>query len=199
MVPDSQAGTEQTRRSQALSDLQKETRMAGPKDGGAVANLATYQFRPMTSGDLPMVQGWLRAPEVAEWWGDPIEQLVTLTASMDDPLMRQWIVLLDGFPFAYVQAFPAHDWPQSHLTHLPLGTEAIDICIGAPSMLGVGHGTALLRQFACMLIGGGATAVVIDPEPDNLRARRSYARAGFVEDRIADTPDGPVVVMVLRN
>jgi aminoglycoside 6'-N-acetyltransferase len=173
--------------------------MAGPKDVSAGANPAAYQFRPMTSGDLPMVGGWLRAPEVTEWWGDPTEQLATLTASMDDPRMRQWIVLLDGFPFAYVQAFPAHEWPQSHLTHLPVGTEAIDICIGAPSMLGVGHGSALLRQFACMLIRGGATAVVIDPEPENLRARRSYARAGFVEDRIADTPDGPVVVMALRG
>jgi aminoglycoside 6'-N-acetyltransferase len=170
--------------------------MAGPKDREAVANPATYQFRPMTSGDLPMVGGWLRAPEVAEWWGDPIEQLAILTASMDDPRMRQWIVLLDGFPFAYVQAFPAHDWPQSHLTHLPPGTEAIDICIGARSMLGAGHGSALLQQFARMLIGSGATAVVIDPAPENLRARQSYARAGFVEDRVADTSDGPVVVMV---
>jgi aminoglycoside 6'-N-acetyltransferase len=38
--------------------------------------------------------------------------------------------------------------------------------------------------------------VVIDPDPANARAIRAYARAGFSEDRIVVTPDGPALLMV---
>jgi aminoglycoside 6'-N-acetyltransferase len=33
-----------------------------------------YRFRSMIDADLPMVERWLRTPEVARWWGDPTEQ-----------------------------------------------------------------------------------------------------------------------------
>ena len=37
--------------------------------------------------------------------------------------------------------------------------------------------------------------MVLDPEPDNARAIRAYEKAGFVRDRIVDTPDGPALLM----
>ena len=36
--------------------------------------MASYQFRPMSAGDLPLVREWLALPHVTEWWGDPDEQ-----------------------------------------------------------------------------------------------------------------------------
>jgi RimJ/RimL family protein N-acetyltransferase len=53
--------------------------------------------------------------------------------------------------------------------------------IGDPDMLGRGHGSAFLRRLAERLVAEGAPIVAIDPDVDNLRARRAYARAGFVE------------------
>lgn len=143
-----------------------------------------------------MIAGWLRTPEVVRWWGDPDEQYALVSGDLSDPRMRQWIVEHDGEPFTYVQAFEAHAWGSPHLLHLPVGTEAIDAFTGAPAMLGQGHGGRLLAQFAQMLIDEGAPAVVIDPDPENLRARRAYARAGFVEDGVVEAEDGPAVVMV---
>jgi hypothetical protein len=37
--------------------------------------------------------------------------------------------------FAYMQAYPANAWPQTHLTHLPNGAVVIDAFIGEPAML----------------------------------------------------------------
>ncbi len=156
----------------------------------------TYTFRAFERADLPMIETWLHSPEVVRWWGEPVEQLALVTEDLDEPNMRQWIVAAEGTPFAYVQAYPAHAWPQDHLKYLPEGTEAIDAFVGVPEMLGAGHGGRFLCAFAEMLIAEGAPLVAIDPDIDNFRARRAYARAGFVEDRAIDSPDGPALVMI---
>jgi len=66
-------------------------------------------------------------------------------------------------------------------------------------MIGQGHGAAFLRERASKLIAAGAPLVAIDPDAANLRARRAYAKAGFVETRVAPTPAGDVAVMVFKT
>jgi aminoglycoside 6'-N-acetyltransferase len=63
-------------------------------------------------------------------------------------------------------------------------------------MLGHGHGAAFLRARASQLLAAGAPFVAIDPDASNRRARRAYAKAGFIGDTIVATAAGPVVVMV---
>jgi aminoglycoside 6'-N-acetyltransferase len=155
-----------------------------------------YRFRSFTDIDLPTVKRWLTTPEVVRWWGDPAQQLALLVEDLEEPLMRQWIVEHHERPFAYVQAYEAHDWPQFHLQHLPAGAQVIDAFIGEPDMLGRGHGSAFLRVLAGMLIEEGAPLVAIDPDVENLRARRAFARAGFVEDAIVQVEQQPVALMV---
>nr|ABD75058.1 putative aminoglycoside 6'-N-acetyltransferase [Ensifer adhaerens] len=75
-----------------------------------------------------------------------------VTADLNDPLVRDWIVILDGFALEYVRTHPVHAQPQSHLTDRRERNEAIDVCIGEPSTIGGGCGHALLNQFACMLM-----------------------------------------------
>jgi aminoglycoside 6'-N-acetyltransferase len=65
-------------------------------------------------------------------------------------------------------------------------------------MIGRGHGSAFIRAFIDDLLGKGAPRVVTDPDPDNGRAVRAYEKAGFLRDRLVDTPDGPALLMV-RN
>ena len=158
-----------------------------------------YAFRPFTCADLPTAARWLQTPEVVRWWGDPDEQLALLTEDLDEPLMRQWIVEFEGRPFAYVQAYAPASWPQLHLQDLMADSVVIDAYIGEPDMLGRGHGNAFLRAFVQMLMKDGASAVVIDPDAENLRARRAYARAGFVEQQVVETADGPTAVMVFMG
>ena len=75
----------------------------------------------------------------------------------------------------------------------------IDSFIGAPEMIGRGHGSAYLRLLAQRLVADGAPLVAIDPDAANLRARRAYAKAGFRGDAIIETGEGPVVLMIFEG
>lgn len=78
----------------------------------------------------------------------------------------------------------------------PDGTRGIDQLIGEPDMVGVGHGSALVRLFVERLLKAGTPRVVTDPDPTNVRAIRAYEKAGFHKDRLVDTPDGRALLMV---
>lgn len=155
-----------------------------------------YTFRPAGVRDLPLLERWLRTPEVVRWWGDPQEQAALLREDLNDPRMVMRIVSLEQRPFAYVQDYDVHVWPQPHFAVLPPGSRSIDSFIGEPEMVGRGHGSAFLRLLAQRLRAEGAAAVAIDPDVENLRARRAYAKAGFRGDNIVETAAGPAVLML---
>lgn len=158
-----------------------------------------YSFRPATHADLSLLRRWLLTPEVVRWWGDPVEQAALLESDLNEPLMVMRIVSLDDRPFAYAQDYDVSTWPQRQFAHLPAGSRAIDAFIGEPEMIGRGHGAAFLRQLAELLLKEGAPVVAIDPDAANLRARRAYARAGFVDDPTADVANEAVSVLVFRR
>jgi aminoglycoside 6'-N-acetyltransferase len=154
-----------------------------------------YVFRPMAAGDLSLVQRWLETPEVVRWWGQPDEQYALVSGDLDHPDMDQFIVAVDAQPFGYIQCYPLSTWNQSFGPQ-PSAARGIDQFIGEPAMIGRGHGSGFIRQFVDGLLGQGIPRVVTDPDPDNVRAVRAYAKAGFRSERLVDTPDGPALVMV---
>jgi aminoglycoside 6'-N-acetyltransferase len=66
-------------------------------------------------------------------------------------------------------------------------------------MIGRGHGSVYLRLLAERLQAEGAPAVAIDPAANNWRARRGYAKAGFVANRMVETAGGMAVVMIFEK
>ena len=159
---------------------------------------AQYQFRPLVEGDLPMVRQWLQVPEVARWWGDPVEQFGLVSGDMSEPAMDQYIVSSTqafGAPFGYLQCYRLTDWNICFGSQ-PEHTRGIDQMIGEAEMIGRGHGSAFIRVFIENLLATGTPRVVVDPDPDNARAIRAYEKAGFVRDKLVDTPDGLSLLMV---
>jgi aminoglycoside 6'-N-acetyltransferase len=156
---------------------------------------AGYEFVPMTSADLPLIRRWLETPYVAEWWHDPAEQFELVSGDLDHPDMAQYIVVSDARPFAYLQCYNLSDW-NTGFGPQPLDTRGLDQFIGEADMLCRGHGSAFIRIFTEHLLAKGTPRVVIDPDPANARAIRAYEKAGFVQDRVVDTPDGPALLMV---
>jgi aminoglycoside 6'-N-acetyltransferase len=156
-----------------------------------------YVFRQMVSADLPLVRRWLATAEVTRWWGQPEQQYALVSGDLGHPDMDQFIVVLDDHPFAYIQCYALSAWNQG-FGDQPPKTRGIDQFIGEPGMIGCGHGSGFIRQFTGALLDSGIPRVVTDPDPDNGRAVRAYARAGFQRDRVVDTPDGPALLMV-RN
>ena len=143
-----------------------------------------------------MLDGWLHTPEVIRWWGEPAGQADLLAEDLANPLMQMRIVSFEGRPFAYAQHYDVGSWPQAHFAGLPTGSRAIDAFVGVPDMLGQGHGAIFLRRLAQQLLAEGAPVVAIDPDVENLRARRAYARAGFVGETVVQTGEGPAVLML---
>ncbi len=154
-----------------------------------------YSFKPVTEADLPLLRQWLSTPEVRKWWGDPDREIALIQKDLAENRIVNLIVLIGDRPFAYAQHYDVREWPQSHMEHLPPGSRAIDTFVGDPDMLGVGHGSAYLRQLAATLIADGAAEVVIDPDIDNRRARRAYEKAGFVSLGVFGPPEDANLVM----
>ena len=155
-----------------------------------------YAFRTMTADDLPTIRVWLSRPHVASWWGDPDEQFALISGDLDHPAMHQFIVTVDGRAFAYLQCYDPAAWPEGGLGAQPAGTRGIDQFIGDPAMIEQGHGSAFIRVFVEALLHNGAPRAVTDPNPDNARAIRAYEKAGFQQQRLVDTCDGPALLMV---
>ena len=156
-----------------------------------------YAFRTMSVADLPMISNWLRTPEVLRWWGEADEQYELVSGDLTHPDMDQFVVSIDGRPFAYIQCYALSTWNQGFGSQPP-GTRGIDQFIGEPEMIGRGHGSHFIRRFVDELLLSGTPRVVTDPDPENRRAVRAYEKAGFERDRMVDTPDGPALLMV-RN
>jgi aminoglycoside 6'-N-acetyltransferase len=158
----------------------------------------SYSFQRVDRSDLVLLRTWLNTPEVARWWGDPVEQAALLGEDLDNPQMVMRIVMREGRPFAYAQDYDVHAWPQEHLRHLRHGSRAIDSFIGEPNMIGKGHGSAFLGMRAERLIAEAAPIVAVDPAVDNFRARRAYENAGFHNLGVCETEEGPVVLMIFQ-
>jgi aminoglycoside 6'-N-acetyltransferase len=152
----------------------------------------SYQFRPMSAQDLALVRVWQMTAHVQEWWDD---DPITL-ASEDEPATDQYIVAIDGRPFAYLQCYLQSAYPENGLGNHPPGTRGIDQFIGEPDLLGRGHGSAFIRAFVDDLLVAGLPRVITDPSLANARAVRAYVKAGFRLDREVDTPDGPQLLMI---
>jgi len=155
----------------------------------------SYLFHPMTRDDLPVIRRWLETPEVARWWGAPDEQYALVSGDLDHPDMDQFMVALGDQPFGYIQCYALSTWNQGFGSQPP-STRGIDQFIGVSDMIGCGHGSGFIRQFADRLLASGIPRLVTDPDPDNGRAVRAYAKAGFQTERLVDTPDGPALLMV---
>jgi aminoglycoside 6'-N-acetyltransferase len=157
----------------------------------------TYDFRAVTEDDLPMIADWLAKPHLAEWWGDPETEIASIRGHIDSDSVEPLIVELNGRAIAYLQSYDPHLEDDHPYADQPFGTLGIDISIGILEFLGLGHGSAIVRQFIEMLFEEGAVRVIIDPHPDNARAIRAYEKAGFREIDRRQTIYGNAVLMAI--
>ena len=161
---------------------------------------ARYRFRPVVQADLAVIGCWLAEPHVAEWWTDgPEKSLAEIAEAMDSVSTEPLIVELASSPIGYLQSYDPHLEDDHPYSDQPFGTLGIDLSIGVPGLVGIGHGSAIVRQFVNELFAEGAPRVTIDPHPDNLRAIRAYEKAGFREIDRRSSIYGDVVLMAVDN
>lgn len=138
-----------------------------------------YGFRAVAEADLPTITGWLANPHVAAWWDDPAVAIASIRDHIDSDAVEPLIVELDRRPVAYLQSYDPHLEDDHPYADQPFGTLGLDLFIGPADLSGIGHGPAIIRQFAEALFEEGAPRVIADPHADNERAIRAYKKAGF--------------------
>ncbi|MBL8278779.1 MAG: GNAT family N-acetyltransferase [Pelomonas sp.] len=163
--------------------------------------LPTFTFRPLAEADLALLHAWLQRPHVAQWWG-PAEPVQALREDfLAGGSTRAFIALLGGEPVGFVQCYvvvgSGEGWWEDETDP---GARGIDQFLADGARLGQGLGRAMVRAFVAQLFQDPAVTVVqTDPSPDNHRAIRCYAAAGFEPAGEVLTPDGPAWLMRCRR
>ena len=159
-------------------------------------------LRLLTERDLPMLHEWLNRPHVVEWWGGE-EERPTLDEVLQHYLPRvlakevvtQYIAMLGKEPIGYAQTYVAlgsgGGWWEDETDP---GVRGIDQSLANPTQLNKGLGTKLVRALVELLfLDPAVTKIQTDPTPSNHRAIRCFEKAGFVQQKVITTPDGPAV------
>lgn len=157
----------------------------------------SYSFRPLERKDMPLLARWLAAPHVAEWWGDAQKELAEIEAHIDSISVEPFIIELDGRAIGYIQSYDPHLEDDHPYADQPFGTMGMDLSIGEPELVGVGHGSRLIAEFVDMLFDEGALRVIIDPDPSNKRAIRAYEKAGLRAIGERHSEYGPALLMAI--
>lgn len=153
----------------------------------------------VTRDDLPLIEHWLQADPVRQYWGDPGENIRQLR---DGPGAGHWraIIEADGRKVGIVlwQHPTRQELDVAGLTDIPESVIDIDIMIGEREAAGRGVGSAVLRLVAeTALADPGVPLVIGCARNDNLASQRAFAKAGFRRDReFDDVPFGRHVLMV---
>ena len=144
------------------------------------------KFRALRREDVPLLRRWLNEPHVDRWWRTPLDEAATAAEYVPRIDGREpthvFVIVLDGRPIGWIQWFRWADYPE-HAAQL--GAEAtaagLDLAIGEADLLGRGIGTRALRRFVedVVFADPAISACVCDPEVENARSLRAFARAGF--------------------
>jgi aminoglycoside 6'-N-acetyltransferase len=141
-------------------------------------------FRPVEIGrDLADLLRWLGDVDVRRWYdeGELTEANIGRKYA-PEVSMRKLVILIDGIPVGYIQVYRLAD-EEEYRQQIDVSADAVamDLFIGEPAYRGQGWGTDVLRACLDRIVFGemDAPMAMIAPDPENVRAVRSYAKAGF--------------------
>lgn len=170
----------------------------------------TITFQPLQDSHFPLLLKWLETPHVKAWWDQNVQWTLELIKEkygiyvqgykveqgLKKPL-GAYIVYVEDDPVGYVQAYNAHDFPREDnvsLAELPDSLAALDVLIGEEEFLGKGLGSRIMKQFLSEYVDPYYEACFVDPDTTNIRAIRTYEKAGF--KKIKTVKEGTVTWMM---
>lgn len=168
-------------------------------------------FRNLQLTDLSLLYKWLNEPFVKEWYGrnDPSD-LESITKKYTPRIegknpTSSFIVCYEEIPVGYIQTYKINDYPDfaKHLKMDVTGFACVDLFIGNAKFMGKGLGSLMLKKFLKDIVftQEGIIVCLIDPEPVNIRAIRSYEKAGFKYLKTIQVPDEkkPKYLMIIKK
>lgn len=154
-------------------------------------------FKKLSVQDIPLIHKWLNTPHVHAWYEkdrenpyevveEEYEKYITGEDKMDG-----YIVFIEDQAIGYIQSYKIWDYPEfGEALGYDKSTAAIDIFIGEKEFIGRGLGSVIIKKFLKEIVfeEKGVTVCLIDPEPENKRAIKSYEKAGFRYVRTLQVP-----------
>ena len=138
------------------------------------------RLRPARENDWGLIRGWLRRPDIQDWWGplQTTEAEVMLALGSPHALCR--LIEADDIAVGYGHAVDATLWGDELPEELAPGTWDIDLFIASEAHRNRGIGAEALRQLRDEVFRTTlAVAVSVFASIANERAVRAYEKAGF--------------------
>ncbi len=154
-------------------------------------------FKEFTLEDVPLYYEWAEREHVKNiWFLDGYQPKEFILKKIEgNGIDYPFVILDEGKPIGHIQFWDVHardlleKEEVDYFTGSPPGTFGIDLFIGEEEYLGKGYGTEILRKFTRLLFEKyQAQKIVIDPNADNIRAIKSYQKAGFKFSRVDHDP-----------
>lgn len=157
-------------------------------------------FKKLSLEDIPLIHKWLNATHVHAWYEKDRENQYEVVEEeykkyiTGEDKMEGYIVFIEDQAIGYIQSYKIWDYPEfGEALGYDKSTAAIDIFIGEVEFTGKGLGSVIIKKFLKEIVFAeeGVTVCLIDPEPENKRAIKSYEKAGFRYVKTLDVPPDP--------
>jgi aminoglycoside 6'-N-acetyltransferase len=139
-------------------------------------------LRPMSEGDLELVEHWLKERHVARWWTeDPQDELADYRRciSGEDPTHALTIVV-EGRAVGWCQWYRWFDYPEAHEYGAHANDVGIDYAIGEPDFVDRGVGSAMIAALLAEIRAQRPQAgVLVAVTAENAPSRRVLEKNGF--------------------
>lgn len=148
--------------------------------------------------DLPLLERWLRHPDVVRWWGPPDQHLAAVAQGSWD---THAVITVDRRPVGYLcwQRLSPSELEAAGLSDLPDDLVDIDILIGEPEFRGRGVGPKALAILLARMRSEGVGIAGLGTSTSNRAAIRAFEKAGFRVFRDFEDPEsGPCRYLVVR-
>ncbi len=165
-------------------------------------------FRPIEPREVENLVRWQRDPEVARWYwdaadldDDELTRKWTKRANNPDTKTDRYIIEVDDHDIGEIQVAKLDDYPEFAVETAIPNAAGVDIFIGEPAWRDRGVGSRAVRQFVDEIVFSrpGIQTCIIDPEPENARAIRSYKKAGFTYVRTYHSDVNDIDVYLMRR
>ncbi len=172
------------------------------------SRLQAVKLRPVDiERELHHLYRWLGDEDVNRWYSEGEHSLENYRQKFSpEPTTHKYIIEIEGVPAGYLQAYRLSDEPD-YAVQLGLEHDAVSLDLFLGERRGEGWGSVVLRKALEHVVFGemDAAYACINPDPENIRAVRSYEKAGFRGDRVVwvqdDAPEntGYERIMVLSR
>lgn len=162
-----------------------------------------FRFKEFSEEHIVLFRHWLNQDHIKLYWQE---------TDSDEELKRKYLTEFKArsvYPFVieyqnqmigYIQYYNAYKIGDGWWENEEQGTFGIDLMIGDLNFVGKGLGTQIIKEFVNYVntLEPSMSSVIIDPEPKNKRAIKTFEKAGFQVEKEIVTPNGDAVLMRMK-